>query len=220
MLFATFFICGLSTNGLIQTHWITLCGDFGVAPWGPQACSLPSARSILSEPSCRAGFPIGTTIAGSSSGTMVCGGCRCFGCRSPTFRSTGCRYLQSSTASTGSPQCRPPCGSLQTGSAPRSANLMFGWIFAAHQLGAATAAYGAGATRDGFSTYLPALYVAGAFCLLAAALALTISRRRPILAPIGAGASEIRALPRLQKGPPAKLVTCPMHGKGAAAVAY
>ena len=71
-----------------------------------------------------------------------------------------------------------------------SANLTFGWIFAAHQLGAATAAYGAGATRDGFSTYLPALYVAGAFCLLAAALALTISRRRPILAPIGAGASE------------------------------
>src|SRR4051794_19223909 len=34
VLFATFFICGLSTNGLIQTHWITLCGDFGVAPVG------------------------------------------------------------------------------------------------------------------------------------------------------------------------------------------
>ena len=34
VLFATFFVCGLSTNGLIQTHWITLCGDFGVAPVG------------------------------------------------------------------------------------------------------------------------------------------------------------------------------------------
>src|SRR5277367_2619114 len=32
ILFATFFICGLSTNGLIQTHWISLCGDYGVAP--------------------------------------------------------------------------------------------------------------------------------------------------------------------------------------------
>ncbi|MGO8440871.1 MFS transporter, partial [Rhizobium ruizarguesonis] len=28
ILFATFFICVLSTNGLIQTHFVTLCGDF------------------------------------------------------------------------------------------------------------------------------------------------------------------------------------------------
>ena len=32
VLFGTFFVCGLSTNGLIQTHWITLCGDYGIAP--------------------------------------------------------------------------------------------------------------------------------------------------------------------------------------------
>ena len=32
VLFATFFVCGLSTNGLIQTHWVSLCGDYGVAP--------------------------------------------------------------------------------------------------------------------------------------------------------------------------------------------
>ena len=31
MLAGTFFICGLSTNGLIQTHFISLCADFGVA---------------------------------------------------------------------------------------------------------------------------------------------------------------------------------------------
>ena len=31
VLFATFFVCGLSTNGLIQTHWISICGDFGMA---------------------------------------------------------------------------------------------------------------------------------------------------------------------------------------------
>ncbi len=29
-LFATFFICGLSTNGLIQTHFIAFCSDFGM----------------------------------------------------------------------------------------------------------------------------------------------------------------------------------------------
>src|SRR5271169_3060537 len=32
ILLVTFFVCGLSTNGLIQTHWIALCGDYGVAP--------------------------------------------------------------------------------------------------------------------------------------------------------------------------------------------
>lgn len=30
ILAATFFICGLSTNGLIQTHFISLCADFGM----------------------------------------------------------------------------------------------------------------------------------------------------------------------------------------------
>jgi len=30
VLFATFFICGASTNGLIQTHFITLCSDYGL----------------------------------------------------------------------------------------------------------------------------------------------------------------------------------------------
>ncbi|WP_163368294.1 MFS transporter, partial [Enterobacter hormaechei] len=44
------------------------------------------------------------------------------------------------------------------------ATLVFGWVFAGHQLGAATAAFGAGATRTEFATYLPALYVAGALC--------------------------------------------------------
>ncbi|MBO1544473.1 MFS transporter, partial [Brucella melitensis] len=34
VLFLTFFVCGFSTNGLIQTHWISLCGDFGIAPVG------------------------------------------------------------------------------------------------------------------------------------------------------------------------------------------
>lgn len=30
VLFGTFFICGLSTNGLIQTHFIPFCSDFGI----------------------------------------------------------------------------------------------------------------------------------------------------------------------------------------------
>src|SRR5262249_60076245 len=30
VLAGTFFICGLSTNGLIQSHFISLCADFGM----------------------------------------------------------------------------------------------------------------------------------------------------------------------------------------------
>ena len=30
VLFGTFFVCGSSTNGLIQTHFITLCHDYGL----------------------------------------------------------------------------------------------------------------------------------------------------------------------------------------------
>ena len=31
VLFGTFFVCGLSTSGLIQTHFISLCSDYGLA---------------------------------------------------------------------------------------------------------------------------------------------------------------------------------------------
>ena len=56
------------------------------------------------------------------------------------------------------------------------AGLVFGWIFAAHQLGAAAAAYGAGLTRTLFMTYSPALFAAGVACLVAAVLVMQIKR--------------------------------------------
>jgi predicted MFS family arabinose efflux permease len=58
------------------------------------------------------------------------------------------------------------------------APLVFGWIFAAHQLGAGMMAYGAGATRDSFESYLPAFFAAGVLCVVAA-LSLGLLRRRP-----------------------------------------
>lgn len=45
VLFLTFFVCGFSTNGLIQTHWISLCGDFGIAPSARPVSSPSSAHS-------------------------------------------------------------------------------------------------------------------------------------------------------------------------------
>lgn len=34
LLFATFFVCGLSTNGLVGTHFIAFCQDYGMAAVG------------------------------------------------------------------------------------------------------------------------------------------------------------------------------------------
>ena len=60
------------------------------------------------------------------------------------------------------------------------AGIVFGWIFAAHQIGAATAAFGAGLSRSELQTYLPAFYTAGAACLAAAVLvALIRVARKP-----------------------------------------
>ena len=56
--------------------------------------------------------------------------------------------------------------------------LMFGWIACGHQLGAATAAFGAGIIRTDFGDYLGAFMIAGAFCLLASLLVLGIGRGR------------------------------------------
>jgi hypothetical protein len=56
------------------------------------------------------------------------------------------------------------------------APMIFGWIFAGHQLGGAVAAYGAGLTRTVMQSYSPALYAAGVTCLVAA-LAIFLVKR-------------------------------------------
>lgn len=48
------------------------------------------------------------------------------------------------------------------------AGIVFGRVFAGHQIGAASAAFGAGLIRTEYSTYLPAFFVAGALCIIAA----------------------------------------------------
>jgi len=68
--------------------------------------------------------------------------------------------------------------------------IVYGWIFASHQLGAAFAAGGAGLIRTYFHHYEPAFVISGALCMIAAGLSLSINRRRrePILRPEAAPA--------------------------------
>ncbi|KAA3506464.1 MFS transporter, partial [Agrobacterium rosae] len=56
------------------------------------------------------------------------------------------------------------------------AGLIFGWVFAGHQFGAATAALGAGWFKSDYDTYMPALQIAGVMCLLAAVAVMLLKK--------------------------------------------
>ena len=144
LLFGTFFVCGLSTNGLIGTHFIPLCARFrhGAVP----------AAAVLAM---MGAFDfVGTIGSGWLSDRFdsrwllfcitACAACRCWRCRSPTSRSTGCRCSRCSTAWTGSRPCRPRSSWRRQTFGREQAAMMFGWVFCGHQLGAAVAAFGGG----------------------------------------------------------------------------
>ena len=152
VLFATFFICGLSTNGLIQTHWITLCGDYGVSP--VSAAGILAAIGVFDF--------FGTILSGWLSDR--------YDNRWLLFFYYGLRglsliylpYTEFSIISLSVfgvfygldwVSTVPPTVRLSADAfGPERANLTFGWIFAGHQLGAATAAFGAGAARPVFAS--------------------------------------------------------------------
>ena len=176
LLFATFFICGLSTNGLVQTHFISLCGDNGLA-------ALPAA-SVLAM---MGAFDfVGTIASGWLSdrydSRKLLFWYYCLRGLSLiwlpyadfTFYGLGlfAMFYGLDWIATVPPTVRL---TAQTFGAER-VGLIFGWIFAGHQIGAAVAAYGAGLSRTLLMTYSPALYTAGAACMLAAMLALAIRK--------------------------------------------
>ena len=55
--------------------------------------------------------------------------------------------------------------------------IVFGWVFAGHQLGAAFAALGAGILRTTLGSYTVATLVSGGLCVAAAMLVLRINRQ-------------------------------------------
>src|SRR3954454_1084355 len=171
ILFATFFICGASTNGLVQVHLIPMCLDFGIPQ--VQAASLLAAMGIFDF--------VGTIASGWLSDR--------YDNRKLLFWYYGLRGLSllflpfSDFTLYGLSLFAvfygldwiatvPPTVKLAGQAFGRErAPLVFGWVFTAHQLGAAVAALGAGMSRDALASYLPAFYLAGAACLVAALLA-------------------------------------------------
>jgi sugar phosphate permease len=178
LLVSTFFICGLSTNGLIGTHLIPAAVDHNMtAVAGASLLALIGIFDI-----------VGTTGSGwltdrldprhllawyyALRGLAVIALPYAFG-------STAALVVFAIFYGLDWVATVPPTVALtaDTFGAER-AGVVFAWIFAAHQLGAAFAAWAAGASRGWFGTYTYAFESAGALCLLAAALALSINRRR------------------------------------------
>ena len=186
VLAATFFICGLSTNGLIQQHFIPFCGDFGL-----EAVQASFVLAIMG------GFDfIGTIFSGWLSDRIDS---RWLLAWYYGLRGLSLLYLPYAHFSIAGLSVFavfygldwvatvPPTVKLATAHFGREkAGVVFGWIFTAHQLGAATAAWGAGLTRTELSSYVPAFLVAGALCLLATALCLMM-RAQPKAVMVGAG---------------------------------
>jgi sugar phosphate permease len=178
ILAGTFFICGLSTNGLLQTHFISLCGDNGLS-------AVPAA-SVLSM---MGAFDlVGTTLSGYLSDRYDnrkllfwyygLRGLSLFWLPYSTFTllglSTFAMFYGLDWIATVPPTVKLAAQEF----GKERAGMIFGWVFAAHQLGAAVAAYGAGLTRTLLLTYNPALFTAGAACIAAALMVLAI-RRQP-----------------------------------------
>src|SRR5271156_5743482 len=176
ILFATFFICGASTNGLVQVHLIPMCLDYGIPQ--VQAASLLAAMGIFDF--------VGTIASGWLSDRydnryllFWYYGLRGLSLVFLPFTNFSFYGLSLFAVFYGLDWIAtvPPTVRLTAQRfGPERANLVFGWIFAGHQLGAATAAFGAGLSRTLLLSYLPAFFAAGALCIIAASLTLTISR--------------------------------------------
>lgn len=176
VLFTTFFVCGASTNGLVGTHFVAMCGDFGMVP--------VMAASVLAM---MGFFDFFGTIGSGWLSDRVDNRWLLFWYYG--LRGLSLLYLPYSNFSFYGLSLFamfygldwiatvPPTVKLATDRFGREkAGLIFGWVFAGHQLGAASAAYGGGFVRTEYQTYMPAFFIAGILCLIAALLVLTLSK--------------------------------------------
>ncbi|MFD8611532.1 MFS transporter [Streptomyces sp. NPDC059631] len=183
LLAGTFAICGASTNGLIQTHFVPAAHDHGMP--------VTTAASLLAVIGV---FDVAGTIA---SGWF-------------TDRFEPRRLLAVYYALRGvsllflpmllAPGVHPPMvffivfyGLDWVATVPptlalcrehygEDSAIVFGWVLASHQVGAALVAYLGGVARDVFGSYDVVWYASGALCAAAALMALVIRRRPAALA--------------------------------------
>ncbi len=189
-LVAGFAICGATTNGLIGTHFIPSAHDHGMPE--TTAAGLLAVVGI---------FDILGTIA---SGWLT-------DRYNPKvllalyyqFRGIGLLVLPLLLSATVQPSMIvfvviygldwvatvPPTAAICRKTFGTDGSVVFGWVFAAHQLGAAAAALGAGAIRDATGEYTYAWFGAAAMCTIAAVISATIRKDKTAKEPVPVAAT-------------------------------
>jgi sugar phosphate permease len=179
LLAGSFFICGATTNGLIGTHLIPASMDHGISE--VTAASLLALIGVFDL--------IGTTASGWLSDRFDN---RWLLCAYYGFRGISLLFLPyalgSGYVSLGLfiifygldwVATVPPTTRLTSDIFGRQqVGIIYGWIFAAHQLGAASAAFGAGVARTWLGNYQITFQAAGLLCILAAGMVIRIGRSR------------------------------------------
>ncbi len=180
ILFGTFFVCGLSTNGLIGTHFIPAAHDHGMPT--TVAASLLALIGVFDV--------IGTIFSGYLTDRIDP--------RKLLFFYYGLRglslfLLPSILYSTLHPStlvfvifygldwvatvpptivlCRHVLG-------PQRVTVVYGWVFVGHQIGASVAAIGAAVLRVRLGDYAVSFYISAAMCLVAALAVLQIAKTK------------------------------------------
>ncbi|MGX2960316.1 MFS transporter [Peribacillus sp. JNUCC 23] len=179
LLAGSFFICGLSTSGLIGTHFVSYCISFGIP--------LVTAASILSFMGI---FNlVGTTLSGWLSDRFDNRWLLFwyYGLRGVSLVFLPCALNEGSitmlvifTVFYGLDWIAtvPPTISISRQIfGINKSGIVYGWIYAFHQAGAAAAAYGGGLIYKFFNTYTWAFFLAGVFCLLASLFVIIIKKQ-------------------------------------------
>ncbi|GHJ39851.1 MFS transporter [Streptomyces sp. TS71-3] len=177
LLAGTFAICGASTNGLIQTHFVPAAHDHGMP--------VTAAASLLAVVGV---FDVGGTIA---SGWFT----DRFEARRLlavyyALRGVSLLFLPVLLGPSVHPTMLffivfygldwvatvPPTVALCREHFGDDSAIVFGWVLASHQVGAALVAFLGGVARDAFGSYDVVWYAAGALCAGAALMSLVIRR--------------------------------------------
>lgn len=179
LLAGSFFICGLSTSGLIGTHFVSYCISYGIplvtAAW------LLSFMGIFDL--------IGTTISGWLSdrfdnrwllfwyyllrgGSLVLLPYALSEGSIPMLAIFSIFYGLDWIATV------PPTISISRQVfGVRKSGIVYGWIFASHQAGAAVAAFTGGVVYKIFNSYTWAFFLAGVFCVVASLFVIVIKKQ-------------------------------------------
>jgi MFS family permease len=184
LLAGTFFICGATSNGIVGTHLIPFAHDHGIAQ--TTAAGLLALMGAMNF--------VGTLGSGWLTDRYDP---RKLLAVYYSFRGVSLLFLPFVTEPLGLAAFAilfgldyiatvPPTTALVADNfGRRNVGTVYGWVFCAHQVGAAMAAWGGGLARDALGSYGLAFLLAGALAMAGAILALRI-QRTPKLAPLTA----------------------------------